>query len=283
MRVGPLGNALTAEDYTRLLAGRVARLCMTDPPYNVKVENNVSELGAVKHKDFAMAVGEMSFEHFSAFLRCFLMLICHHQGDGSLLYVFMDRRKLEELFLAAREAGLSIVDICCWNKGSGGMGSFYRSAHEPCAVFKSGKASFLDNVELGRHGRYRTNVWDHRGMSSFGKGRKEALAWHPTVKPVNLLAEAIKVSTKRGDIVLDPFLGSGSTLIAAEKCGRVAYGVELEPKYVDVAIGRWERMTGKQAVLEGTGLTFSQVRSRRLTRRAAPAPSSQPTAEVSAG
>ena len=222
------GNALTAEVYERLLAGRVARLCMTDPPYNVKVENNVSGLGAVKHKDFAMAIGEMSFEQFSAFLKLFLVLTCQHLPDGSLLYVFMDRRKLEELFLAAREAGLSIVDLCCWSKGNGGMGSFYRSAHEPCAVFKSGKASFLNNVELGRHGRYRTNVWDHRGMSSFSKGRKEALAWHPTVKPVNLLAEAIKDSTRRGDIVLDPFLGSGSTLIAAEKCGRVAYGVELK-------------------------------------------------------
>ncbi len=264
------GNALEAEAYAKLFAGKRARLCLCDPPFNIKVENNVSGLGKIKHKDFAMAVGEMTFAEFSHFLKTFLLLTCAHLVDGALIYAFMDRRKLEELFLAAREANLSIIDLCFWNKGSGGMGSFYRSQHEPCAVFKSGNASYQNNVQLGRFGRYRTNVWDHPGLSSFGKGRKEALAFHPTVKPVNLLAEAIKDSTKLGEIVVDPFCGSGSTLIAAEKTGRIAYGIELERKYVDVTVARWESMTGKQVTHEASGLTFAQVRRRRLRQTVAP-------------
>ncbi len=218
-----------------------------------------------------MAVGEMTFAEFSHFLKIYLKLTCTHLVDGALIYVFMDRRKLEELFLAAREAGLSIVDLCIWSKGSGGMGSFYRSAHEPCAIFKSGTASYQNNVQLGRYGRYRTNVWEHRGMSSFGKGRKEALEMHPTVKPVNILAEAIKDSTKSGDIVADPFCGSGSLIIAAEKTGRIGYGIELEPNYVDVAIARWERMTGRQAIHKASGLTFAQVLRSRNRGNASPA------------
>jgi DNA modification methylase len=156
------------------------------------------------------------------------------------------------------------LDLVIWDKMSGGMGGLYRSQHEPCYIFKHGKAPHTNNVELGKHGRNRTNVWQHRGLSSFGKGRDAALKAHPTVKPVNLLAEAIKDCTARGEIVLDPFLGSGSTILAAEKTGRIGYGIELEPKYVDVAIKRWQDMTGKEAVLEATGQRFSEVARDRL-------------------
>ena len=262
------GNSLDAATYVRLMAEKVARMVLVDPPYNVAIENNVSGLGKKKHKNFAMAVGEMNFAQFTVFLKTMLLHSARHLTDGGLLYVFMDRRKLEELHVAGREAGLSLFDLAVWNKMSGAMGSFYRSQLEICLIFKNGTAPHLNNIELGKHGRYRTNVWDHRGFSSFGKERGEALKQHPTQKPVNLLAETIKDCSKRGEIVLDSFLGSGSTIIAAEKSGRVGYGVELEPKYVDVCIKRFEKMTGKEAVHEATGLTFAQLGSRRLRQPA---------------
>ena len=146
---------------------------------------------------------------------------------------------------------------------SGGMGGLYRSQHEPCVVFKYGSAPHQDNVKLGKFGRYRTNVWKHRGLSSFGKGRQEALDMHPTVKPVGVMADIVKDCTKRGDIVLDPFLGSGSTLIAAERTGRRCYGAELEPRYMDVTLTRWEQMTGRQAIHPASGLTFAALRQAR--------------------
>ena len=258
------GNSLDAEVYDRLLAEKLARIVLCDPPFNIFVENNVSGKGKNKHKNFAMASGEMSFEEFTNFLKRFLLLSVKHVMDGGLLYVFMDRRHLEELHIAGREAGLRLFDLAFWNKMSGSMGSFYRSQHEPCIIFKTGITAHLNNIELGKHGRYRTNVWNHRGFSSFGKERDEALKQHPTQKPVNLLGEALKDSTKRGEIALDPFLGVGSTIIAAEKTGRIGFGVELEPKYVDVGVKRWEKMTGKEAIHEATGLTFAQLRSRRF-------------------
>ena len=250
------GNALESETYQRLMGKRVARMLLTDPPYNIRIAGNVSGLGRNKHNDFAMGVGEMSGSEFSTFLEVMLKSSSSYLLDGALVYVFMDRRKLAELLVAAEAAGLKILDLCIWNKMSGGMGGLYRSQHEPCFVFKYGQSPHLNNVQLGKHGRYRTNVWDHRGYSSFGKGRDTALKAHPTVKPVALLAEAIKDCTKHGDIVLDPFAGSGSTIIAAEKTGRIGYGIELEPKYVDVIIQRWETMTGQAAILEATGATY---------------------------
>ena len=254
------GSALDPANITLLMAGATAAMVLTDPPYNIAIKNNVSR----SHDDFQMGVGEQTRAEFVDFLKAPLLHLKPHLRDGSLTYVFMDHRHLLELQMAAEAAGFKLFDLAVWNKGSGGMGSFYRSQHEPCMIFKHGSGTHRNNVELGRHGRYRTNVWDHRGLASFGKGRKEALAAHPTVKPVALLAEAIKDCTAKGDIVVDPFLGSGSTLLAAEKTGRTAYGVELEPKYVDVVIARWQAMTGKKAVLEDTGESFADVRSRRL-------------------
>jgi DNA modification methylase len=211
-----------------------------------------------------------------------IRLSSRHFVDGGLAYLFMDRRHLLELQMAAEKAGLSLLDLCIWNKLSGGLGGLYRSQFEPIYIFKHGKAPHINNVELGKHGRYRTNVWDHRGLSSFGKGRDAALADHPTQKPINLLAEAIKDCTRRGDIVLDPFAGSGSTLLAAERCGRVGYGIELEPKYVDVTVRRLEALTGKQAIHEATGLTFAQLRHRRVRQHVAPLEPNAAAANVGA-
>ncbi len=213
-------------------------MVLMDPPWNIRIAGNVSGLGKVKHADFAMGVGEMTRGEFTTFLRTILMLSVTHLVDGALIYVFMDRKKLMELFTAAEDAKLKIIDLCIWNKQTGGMGGMYRSQYEPCLVLKHGDAPYLNNVQLGKYGRYRTNMWEHPGLSSFGKGRDKTLAMHPTVKPVALLAEAIKDCTKRGEVVLDPFSGSGSSIIAAEKTGRVGFGIELEPKYVDVTVRR---------------------------------------------
>jgi DNA modification methylase len=255
------GNALLAESYARLIGAEKIRMLFSDAPYGIRIKGNVSQ----KHEDFAMGVGEQTSEEFTTFLRTMIELSLHYVVDGGLAYLFMDRRHLLELQLAAREAGLSILDLCIWDKTSGGMGGLYRSQHEPIFVFKHGKAPHINNVALGKYGRNRTNVWAQRGLASFGKDRDEALAMHPTVKPVNLLAEAIKDVTRRGEIVLDPFLGSGSLILAAEKTGRVGYGIELSPQYVDVGILRFQKMTGKTVVLESTGQTFEEVRSERLS------------------
>ena len=257
------GNALDAATHRVLMAGAQAQAVITDPPYNIKIAGHVSGLGAKQHADFAMGVGELSFAAFEHFLKNFMRTAIASLKAGALLYVFMDRRHLEELFCAARHVQLKIQDLCIWDKMSGGMGGLYRSQHEPCVVFKYGSAPHQDNVKLGKFGRYRTNVWKHRGLSSFGKGRQEALDMHPTVKPVGVMADIVKDCTTRGDIVLDPFLGSGSTLIAAERTGRRCYGVELEPRYMDVTLTRWEQMTGRQAIHAASGLTFAALRQAR--------------------
>ena len=242
------GNALSEEVLKIVMAGATAQAVCTDPPYDIKIKGHVSGLGKTKHDDFAMGVGEMSFDEFAKFLETFVKALLSHLAPGVLLYIFMDRRHLEELFLAGRRLGLKIQDLAIWDKMSGGMGGLYRSQHEPCVVFKYGSEPHRDNVKLGKFGRYRTNVWKHRGLSSFGKHRTEALNMHPTVKPSALMADILKDCTKRGDVILDPFLGSGTTLIAAERTGRLCYGIELEPKYIDVAIKRWQTLTDKEAV-----------------------------------
>jgi DNA modification methylase len=257
------GNALEPSTYEVLMAGATAQTVATDPPFNIKIEGHVSGLGKKKHSDFAMAAGEMSFTQFEIFLGAFMALVLLFICAGGLLYVFMDRRNLEQLLLAGRKLNLKIQDLCIWDKMSGGMGGLYRSQHEPCVVFKYGDAPHKDNVKLGKFGRYRTNVWKHRGLSSFGKDRSEALNMHPTVKPLAIMAEIIKDCTRSGDIVLDPFLGSGTTLMAAEKTDRICYGIELDPKYVDVIIRRWQAQTGKDAILEGTGQSFNNLNSLR--------------------
>ncbi|MET0048183.1 MAG: DNA methyltransferase [Sedimenticola sp.] len=258
------GDARDHDIYSTLLGNDQARALITDPPYNVPIHGHVRGHGKASHSEFAMAAGELSVEEFTRFLTGFLVVGSSCLVDGALLYVFMDWRHISELLSAAKNARLSQINLCVWNKDNGGMGSFYRSKHELVFVFKSGKTPHVNNVELGKFDRYRTNVWDYPGVNSFHQDRDEALAIHPTVKPVALIADAILDSTHHGEIVLDPFGGSGTTLLAAERVGRRARVIEIEPRYVDVLIRRWQRATGQQAIHSETGLAFedlAQVRS----------------------
>jgi DNA modification methylase len=259
------GSALEEASYDRLLGGEKARTVFTDPPYNVKITGHVSGLGRIKHAEFAMASGEMSEAAFVDFLTKSLGQMAEHTLDGGVLFSCIDWRHLHEMQLAARSLHLSPINLCVWDKGSGGMGSFYRSQHELVLVLKKGTAPHQNLVELGRHGRYRTNVWSYRGLNSFGAGRAADLASHPTVKPTALVADAIRDCTKRGELVLDGFSGSGTTIVAAEKSGRRAAAIEIEPRYVDVAIRRWQQLTGKEARLDGDGPSFAAIEHDRLT------------------
>ncbi|MGX7926563.1 site-specific DNA-methyltransferase [Tsuneonella sp. HG094] len=257
------GSSLDATSWAALLAGEIAAMVFTDPPYNVPVSGHICGLGKVSHDEFAMASGEMSKSQFTAFLADFLAKMLPHLKDGAVLDVCMDHRHVGELVAALEVNDLVHLNLCIFNKNNGGMGSLYRSKHELVFIAKKGKARHTNNVELGKHGRYRTNVWDYAGVNSFGKNRMEDLADHPTVKPVALVADAIRDVTHPGEIVLDAFMGSGTTILAAERTKRKGYGIEIEPKYVDVAIRRWENMTGEQALLESTGRTFAEVAEER--------------------
>lgn len=250
------GNALDSSAFVTLLGAERARAVIMDSPYNVPIDGHVGGLGTVKHREFAMASGEMSGEQFTDFLRSTFMLCAEFSIDGSLQYVFMDWRHTTELLAAAKSAYTEHKNICVWTKTNAGMGSLYRSQHEFVHVFKSGTAPHINNIELGVHGRPRTNVWSYQGINSFGAQRDTLLALHPTVKPVALIADAIKDCSKRGDIILDPFGGSGTTLIAAEKTKRRAALIELDPLYCDVIIRRWQTFTGKTAVCAATGVSF---------------------------
>ncbi len=256
-------DATKAESYERLMTVERARMVFTDPPYNVPIDGHVCGLGSVKHAEFAMASGEMSVGQFTAFLETVFGHLATNSADGSLHFVCMDWRHVFELMSAARGVYSEFKNLCVWNKTNGGMGSLYRSKHELVFVYKNGKAPHVNNVELGRHGRYRTNVWDYAGVNSLGANRLDELAMHPTVKPVALVADAIKDCSRRGDIVLDAFGGSGTTIIAAERTGRSGYALELDPKYVDVTIERFRQLTGEEAVHDETGLTFADLKAWR--------------------
>lgn len=251
------GDSRQVESYTALMMTETAHLCLTDPPYNVRVDGHVCGAGKIKHAEFAMASGEMSEGEFIAFLETVIAHMVRFSRDGSLHYHFMDWRHIYELLVAGRKHYSELKNICVWNKTNGGMGSFYRSKHELVAVFKNGHMSHMNTIELGAHGRYRTNVWDYAGVNQFGN--QSDLKMHPTVKPVALLMDAIKDCTRRNHIVLDPFAGSGSTLIACEKTGRKARCIEYEPKYCDVIIRRWQDLTGKDAVHAVSGKTFNRI------------------------
>lgn len=242
-----------------LMAGDCARLVFTDPPYNVPIDGHVCGLGTVKHREFAMASGEMTGREFTGFLHTVFMNAAEVSIDGAIHFICMDWRHVEEVMRASKGAHSELKNICVWNKNNGGMGSFYRSKHELVFVFKVGKAPHLNTVELGRSGRYRTNVWDYAGVNTMRAGRLDDLAMHPTVKPVALVIDAIKDCSRRGDLVLDPFGGSGTTLIAAEKSRRRAHVIEIDPAYVDVAIRRWQQLTGCAAIHDASGHTFSDI------------------------
>ena len=233
-------------------------MAFLDPPYNVRIKSVVGR-GRIKHAEFAMASGEMSPSEFTAFLEETLGNAARVSRDGAVHFVCMDWRHIRELIEAGREIYGEMLNLVVWEKTNAGQGSFYRSAHELVGVFRVGEAKHLNNVELGRHGRSRSNVWHYAGVNTFRAGRMDELAAHPTVKPVAMVADALKDCTRRGDIVLDTFAGAGTTILAAERVGRRAYSLELEPKYVDVAIRRWQAFTRRDAVHADTGQTFEDV------------------------
>ena len=257
------GDALNPVSYGRLLDGAQAQMIFTDPPFNVKIEGHVSGLGKVKHREFAMASGEMTEDEFTAFLATVFVNLASHSADGAIHFVCMDWRHIGEVIAAGGEAYTELKNLCIWAKTNGGMGSLYRSQHELVFVFKAGTGPHINNVELGKHGRYRTNLWSYAGINSFGKDRDAELALHPTVKPVKLVADAILDCSKRGGIVLDAFAGSGTTLLAAEKTGRRGYGIELDPRYCDVIIRRLVATAQIEAIHAETGKPFAEIEQER--------------------
>lgn len=257
------GNALEAETFDRLLEDERARMVFTDPPYNVPIDGHVGGSGATKHREFVMASGEMSPEAFKAFLETALGNLAAYSVDGSIHYVCMDWRHMEEMMAAGRVAYSELKNLIVWAKDNGGMGTFYRSRHELIFTFKGGTAPHINNFELGQHGRYRTNVWQYRGVNTLRAGRMDELSLHPTVKPVAMIADAIRDVSERNAIVLDAFGGSGSTLIAAHKTGRRARLVELDPVYVDRIVRRWQDYAKDDAILTGTDRTFEDIAAKR--------------------
>ncbi len=246
------GDSLDPQTIRRLMDGEQAQMVFTDPPYNVPIEGHVGNSGKIKHREFAMASGEMSKGEFTTFLQKAFANMADNSLDGSIHYICMDWRHMQEVMDAGNKIYDEFKNLIVWVKDNGGMGTFYRSRHEMIFAFKKGTAPHINTFELGQHGRYRTNVWEYKGVNTMRAGRMEELALHPTVKPVQMIADAIKDVSGRGDIVLDLFGGSGSTLIAAHKTGRRGYLCELDPIYCDRIIARWEAFAHDEAVkIEG--------------------------------
>jgi DNA modification methylase len=257
------GSALDSHAYGVLLDGAKASAVFTDPPYNVPVKGHVGGKGQKKHREFQMAAGEMTGAEFTGFLSDAFRLMVAHSDDNATFYACMDWRHVLEIGEAIRAIDFETLNLCVWVKPNGGMGSLYRSRHEFVFVFAKRGAKRVNNVQLGRHGRNRTNVWNYPGMNSFGRrGRTRGLDLHPTVKPIAMVSDAILDVTRRGDIVLDSFSGSGTILLSAERTGRRGYAIELDPGYVDTAILRWERMT-KQKAIHSSGKTFEEIKGER--------------------
>ncbi len=248
------GSALDAASYEALLAGDRADMVFTDPPCTIRINGHAS--GSKGRREPGIASGEMTPEQVEAFLRTSIARITAAVSDGAICFICMDWRHAQELLRAAQS--LELKNICVWVKNNPGMGSLYRSQHEFVFVFKCGAANHINNVELGRYGHNRSNVWDYTGLTSFGRDRDTLLESHPTVTPVALVADAIKDCSRRGDVILDPFGGSGTTIIAADKTKRRAAVIEIDPLYVDVAVRRWEASTGRDAVCARSGRTFKE-------------------------
>jgi DNA modification methylase len=267
--VGPhkivCGNAIDPETFERLFAGEpLAQMVLDDPPYNVPINKHVGGLGKIRHREFPQASGELDDQAFIKLLAAAFTNSARCSLPGALHYHFMDWRHTEHILAAARGVYSAQINLCVWNKQSGAMGSFYRSQHELIHVFKCGKGSHINNVQLGRNRRYRTNVWSYRGANSFGQARAD-LAMHPTVKPVALVADAILDASEPKAVILDAFAGSGTTLVAAHKTRRRGFGIELDPLYCDLIVRRLEAVTKTTATLAETGETFAQVAARRAT------------------
>jgi DNA modification methylase len=259
------GDARSSDVYDQLLEGRKAQVVITDMPYGVKIEGHASGKGKTRHRPFLMGGDEMTDEQLHAFYVQSFEKIVRYSDPGAIVYSAIDWRNFALMQAAAREASLELVNLVVWVKDNPGMGSFYRSGHELFLVLRNGSTQHQNNVQLGRFGRNRVNVWNYAGANDFGRGGGEGdlLAKHPTPKPVPLLAGALLDSTRRGDLVLDPFVGSGSTIIAAEQTGRIAAGIELDPIYVDVTVERWQTFTGGTAIEVSSGLSFEELRRQR--------------------
>jgi DNA modification methylase len=255
------GSAIQECSFNRVLDGQPADVVFIDPPYNVAIDGNVCGRGTIHHREFKMASGEMSEAEFIAFLGTALRLLTLYSVTPSIHFICMDWRHMKELIAAGDQAYDGLLNVCVWVKNNGGMGSLYRSRHELVFVFRNGTGAHRNNVMLGQYGRNRTNVWEYAGVNTLSRQSDEGnlLALHPTCKPVNLVADALLDCSARGDLVLDSFLGSGTTLIAAERVGRVCHGIEIDPLYVDVAIRRWQRHTGDRAIHVGTGKCFDEL------------------------
>ncbi|HEX3918853.1 MAG TPA: DNA methyltransferase [Caulobacteraceae bacterium] len=249
-----VGSATDPAAVARLLSGDEVRVVFTDPPYNVPVEGHVTSSRG--HGEFVQASGEMSDAEFTSFLTQVMEASAAALCDGGIAFVCMDWRHMTNVLAAAEAAGLAQINHCVWDKGSPGMGSLYRSQHELVFVLKKGKAAHLNAVQLGKNGRNRSNVWSYPGVSGFGADKARERAMHPTVKPLALVKDALLDVSNKGDLVLDLFGGSGTTLMAAEKSGRRCRMMELDPKYADVIIRRWEALSGKEAAHEALGQSW---------------------------
>jgi DNA modification methylase len=254
-----VGDARDRDVYAKLMGSEIAEMAFLDPPYNVRINGHVGGRGRTQHREFSHASGEMTSAQFTQFLTDSLGTSARYVKDGGIVYVCMDWRHSPELLEAGAKVYDELKNICVWTKSNAGQGSFYRSQHELIFVFKRGKAPHINTFELGQHGRNRSNVWHYAGVNSFRAGRMDELKMHPTVKPVELIADTMKDCSRRGSIILDSFAGSGSSLLSAERVGRRAYCIEIDPRYVDTAIRRWQRVTRKDAILESNGKTFDEI------------------------
>ena len=263
------GDAREAATYEALMQGGRADLIFTDPPYNVPIDGHVCGSGAVRHREFAMAAGEMSEQAFTTFLSDSLGAMAGVARDGAIAFVCMDWRHMGELLTAGRQVFRELKNLCVWNKSNAGMGAFYRSKHELVFAFKVGEGAHTNTFGLGEGGRHRSNVWDYPGISSVSATRSEELAMHPTVKPTALVADAIRDCSRRGEVVLDGFGGSGTTLVAAEVTGRSARLIEYDPLYCDVILRRYTGLTGKVAKLASTGESFDALEVARCEKASA--------------
>jgi DNA modification methylase len=253
------GDAKSEAAFAELMQDERADVVVIDPPFNVKIAGHVSGNGKVRHREFAQGVGELDSKEFIRFLADSCGLLAKYSKDGALHFVFMDWAHLDELLAAGREIYAELKNIVVWVKSAAGMGSLYRSQHEMICVFKSGTAPHTNNIELGKNGRNRTNVWNYDSASTQTRKGNNVLELHPTVKPLPLVMDALLDCSHRGDIVVDSFLGSGTTLLAAERTGRICHGIELDPLYVDTLIRRWQNLTGRDARRFSDGKLFREI------------------------
>jgi len=257
------GDATSESAFDTLMNGEHADIVFVDPPYNVPIDGHVSGKGKIRHREFAHGSGELSRGEFTRLLTGSCALLAKYSENGAIHYVCMDWRHADELLTAGRDVYSELKNIAVWVKSNGGMGSLYRSQHELVFVYKSGTGRHTNNIELGRHGRNRTNVWHYDSASTQARKGNNLLELHPTAKPVPLVMDALLDCSNRGEVVLDSFLGSGTTLLAAERTGRICRGIELDPLYVDTAIRRWQNLTGRDAIRLSNGELFREIEAER--------------------